>query len=62
VRCFTDKARATSTPAAQWRHIRLSPGFIDEDQPGRINPSLILLPLYSTPGHVRPVLPRERLS
>jgi hypothetical protein len=38
------------------RHVGLSPGLVDEDQAGRIKPSLILLPLRAPPRHVGPIL------
>ncbi len=34
-------------PAAQRRHIRLDPGFIDEDQPRRVNACLVTEPLLT---------------
>lgn len=51
-----DQAPATARPAAQRRHIRLGPGFIDEDKPAGINPRLVLLPLPASPGDVRTIL------
>jgi len=38
------------------RHIGLGPSLINEDQPGRIKPLLILPPLGATSRDVRPVL------
>lgn len=35
-------------PSAQWGHVRFGPGFIDEDEPGRIKPTLIPLPLLAS--------------
>ena len=43
-------------PAAQRRHIRLGPGFIDEDEAGGINPPTILQPLFASACDVGPVL------
>jgi len=34
-------------PSSQRSHVRLGPSFIDEDEPGRIKPALILLPLLA---------------
>ncbi len=49
VRCLADEACPTLAPSAQRRHIRLHPGFIDKNQPGRLNPTLILAPLHPPP-------------
>jgi len=43
-------------PAAQWRHIGLCPGLIDEDEPGRINAPLIACPLRAPSSHVGTIL------
>ena len=43
-------------PAAQRRHIGLHPGFVDEDEPGRVKPALILFPLLAPPGNRGPEL------
>jgi hypothetical protein len=51
-----DQAATARRPAAQWRHVRLGPGFIDEDKPAGINPCLILLPLLAAPGDIGTVL------
>ena len=61
-----------SSPAAMWRlgdqppasgtaamgpcHVGLGPSLVDEDQAGRVKPSLILLPLRAPPGDVGPIL------
>ncbi len=45
-----------STPATQRRHVGLGPGLVDEHQPGRGNPALILLPAGPLASHVRPRL------
>jgi hypothetical protein len=38
------------------RHVGFGPGFVDEDQPPRINRRLARLPSLTPPGDVRPVL------
>ena len=38
------------------RHVGLGPGLVDEDQAGRIDPTLILPPLRAPPGDVGPIL------
>jgi hypothetical protein len=40
----------------QARHIRLRPGFVNKDQPGRINLALQALPYRTPPGNVVTVL------
>jgi hypothetical protein len=44
VRGEATQPSAPWTPAAQWRHIRLDPGLVDEDQMGRIKSALPGLP------------------
>ena len=51
-----NQALANATPAAYWRPIRLGPGFIDEDQAGRINLALMFFPLLPPARDVRAVL------
>lgn len=51
-----NQALANATPAAYWRHIRLGPGFIDEDQAGRINLALMFFPLLPPARDIRAVL------
>ena len=41
------KPFADRRPASQGRHVRLRPGFVDEDEASRIKPALILFPLLS---------------
>ena len=53
---LADEACPTLAPSAQRRHIRLHPGFINENQPGRLNPALILAPLHPPPRDRRTVL------
>lgn len=43
-------------PAAQRCHIGLRPGFVDEDEAGRVKPALVLFPLLASPGNRRPEL------
>lgn len=44
-----DERLAARCPAPDRRHVRLGPGFVDEDEPFGIKPPLILLPLGSPP-------------
>src|SRR3546814_7425231 len=46
VRHFRPEPLAARRPAPERRHVGLGPGFIDEEQAGRINPALIGLPLH----------------
>ena len=43
-------------PAAQRCHVGLGPGFVDEDEPARVDPLLMTLPAVPAPGHIRPQL------
>ena len=43
-------------PAAQGSHVGLGPCFVDKDQTGRINPTLILFPALPEPRHLCPLL------
>ena len=56
VRHLVDQRQAASAPAAQARHVGLGPGFVDEDEPGRIRPALELLPLLAPSRHLGPQL------
>jgi hypothetical protein len=47
---------ALPPPATQARHVGLGPSFINEHQPRRIDPGLILLPPGAPSGDIRPVL------
>jgi hypothetical protein len=49
-------ARLARTPSAQRRHVGLRPRLVDENQALRIDTPLILLPLFTPPGDVGPVL------
>jgi hypothetical protein len=51
-----DQPLAASRAAVSARHVGFGPGFVNEDQPGRIKPSLILLPLRPPPGDVGTIL------
>lgn len=56
VRRFCQQALTFRRPATQRRHIRLGPGLINKDQPGRIDFSLVAAPLDAPAGDIRPVL------
>ena len=53
---FGMKPLTDRRPATQWRHVGLGPSFVDEDEPSRIKPALILLPLLASPRDHRPEL------
>lgn len=55
-RSLGDELAATLRPASDRRHVGLGPGLVDEDQPARIKPALILLPLRPAPRDLRTVL------
>ena len=46
------QAFAFRPPAAQWGHVGLDPGLIDEDQPPRIKPALPGSPAAAPARHV----------
>ena len=50
------KPLANRRPAAQWRHVGLRPGLVDEDEASWIKPALVLLPLLASPGYLWPEL------
>lgn len=50
------EAGAARAPAAQGRHVGLGPGLIDEHQAISVDAPLILAPLLTSAGHVRPIL------
>ena len=56
VRHFGVEPLALGCPATQRGHVGLGPGFINEDEPSGIKPSLILLPLPAPPCHLGPEL------
>jgi|HubBroStandDraft_6_1064221.scaffolds.fasta_scaffold391663_1 hypothetical protein len=56
VRNLGDQALASGAAAMQAGHIRLRPGLINEDQTGRTNLALPLLPLSPTPRDISAVL------
>jgi hypothetical protein len=56
MRRLGDQPPASGAAAMGPRHVGLGPGLVDEDQAGRIKPSLILLPLRAPPGDVGPIL------
>lgn len=48
VRGLVDAPLATWSAATQPRHVGLGPRFIDEDLPVRVEPGLLLTPLFTT--------------
>ena len=56
VRDLVDQPLASRRPSMGARHIGLGPGFVDEDQAGRIDPLLILAPLGAAAAYVRAIL------
>ena len=56
------QALALLSPATQWCHVGLGPGFVNKDEPGGINHALILVPPISAPRDIRPCLlsPKNR--
>ena len=56
VRHLRPQSLAARCAAVGARQIGFRRGLVDEDQPSRIRPALILLPLRATPGDRRPVL------
>ena len=55
-RCLRQQPASTRRPSPDRRHVGLHPGFIDEDQASGIKPTLIFLPLRSSPGDPRTIL------
>jgi hypothetical protein len=51
-----DELLASRCPATQGRHVGLGPGLVDEDQPRRVKPALIELPLPPPSRHVGAIL------
>jgi hypothetical protein len=47
---FGMKPLALGSPAPQRSHVGLGPSFVNEDEPRRIKPPLIFLPLCAPPG------------
>ena len=56
LRHFAQELLAARCPAAQRRHVGLSPGLIDEDEPRGIKPALICLPPLTPSRHVGTIL------
>ena len=56
VQHLSRKTLATRRPSAQWRHVRLRPRLVDEDEALGVDPFLISLPAVAPPGDVRTVL------
>ena len=53
MRRTTQHARAFQSPSAKRGHVRLHPGFINEDKPVRIEPGLYPFPEPALTRHVR---------
>ena len=47
---------APRAPTSDGSHVGLDPGFIDEDETGRINPRLIFFPTRAAARHVGAIL------
>jgi len=56
VRDFGDQPASARRPAAAAGHVRLGPGFVDEDQPRRVDAPLMLSPSQTMALYVRAVL------
>jgi hypothetical protein len=56
MRSFGNQPLASRRTSMAARHIGFGPGFVDEDDPGRIKPALLLLPLRPPLRHVGPIL------
>jgi len=56
MRGLGDQPLAASCAAMSAGHVSLGPGLVDEDEPGRIKPPLILSPLRPPPGDVGTIL------
>jgi hypothetical protein len=56
VRDLGNKPLAAKAPAARAGHVGFGPGFINEDEPRRIDPGLVFLPAEAPPGNVRTIL------
>ncbi len=56
VGCKAAQTLASRSPTAQWRHVGLDPGLVDEDQPVGIEIELILEPLLAPDQNVGTVL------
>lgn len=56
VRGLADQPCATLAPAPQWRHVGLGPGFVDEDQAGRVDALLMALPTGAAVRDLRSIL------
>ena len=49
------QALAAGRPAPQRRHIGLGPGFVNEDQAGRVDTAAVFQPLRPAADDIRPV-------
>src|SRR4029077_20479393 len=56
LRDLVDEPLAPWRPAAQAAHIGLAPGFIDEDQPPRVDEPLVGSPSFAVAPYVRAIL------
>ena len=56
VRDLCREPPAPRAPTSDWSHVGLDPGFIDEDETGRINPRLIFFPTRTAARHVGAIL------
>jgi hypothetical protein len=56
VRHFRLEAGALGAPTAQRRHVGFRPGFVDENQPRRIDPRLMASPAFAPARDVRAIL------
>jgi hypothetical protein len=56
LRDLVDEALSPWRPAAQAGHIGLRPGFIDEDQPSKVDEPLIESPSFAVATYVRAIL------
>src|ERR1700724_718969 len=56
VRDLCREPAAPRAPTSDWSHVGLDPGFIDEDETGRINPRLIFFPARAAARHVGAIL------
>ena len=56
VRGMCAKSFPSVTPAPKRGHVGLNPGFVDEDEPGGIDPALIFPPLLPSPLNAGAIL------
>ena len=58
MRRLADQPLPTLAPPPEGSHVGLGPGFVDEDQTGRIDAFLMAAPAGAPAGDIRPVLLR----